>query len=385
MTLRDQFLAVRSHTDALSSVLSAEDQTVQSMPDCSPTKWHRAHTTWFFETVVLERAAPDYQPFNPLYRGLFNSYYQAVGPQYPRAARGAISRPGIDEIADYRAHVDRAMLAVINSNDDSFDDLIELGLHHEQQHQELLLMDINHAMSLNPLRPSAYADHFLLAPAPTSTFVPFESGMTEAGSADGFCFDNEQPRHPVYLGEFSLATSLVSNASWLEFMDAGGYERPELWLSEGWAWVQREQVASPMYWSLDGNEWLQHSLAGTAAVDRRLPVTHISFYEADAFARFSEARLPTEFEWEHAITSAASEFNGVFDACWQWTASAYLPYPGFRPREGVISEYNGKFMASQMVLRGASAFTPPGHARASYRNFFYPASRWMLSGLRLAR
>ena len=291
MSLRDQYLVVRSYTEELSAALSAEDQTVQSMTDCSPTKWHRAHTTWFFETVVLERAVPDYEPFNPLFRELFNSYYQAIGPQYPRAARGSISRPGIDEIDTYRKHVDRAMLEVLNSDDTSCDDLIELGLHHEQQHQELLLMDINHAMSLNPIHPQVYGGGFAMKPPPRSTFASFAAGLSQIGSISGFCFDNEQPRHQVYLGNFSLATTLVTNGDWLAFMEAGGYERPEFWLSEGWAWVQREQVGAPLYWSLKKNVWLQHSLSGTEPIDQRLPATHISFFEADAFARFTDCLL----------------------------------------------------------------------------------------------
>lgn len=391
MSLVDRYQVVREHTERLAAPLSAEDQTVQSMPDCSPAKWHRAHTTWFFETVVLEQFKRDYCPLVPEYRELFNSYYQAVGPQYPRAARGVISRPGIDEVREYRRHVDEQMLELFAARGpmprDGFDDLVELGINHEEQHQELLLMDINHALSLNPLSPAAYPGAFTPPrSALPATWVAFDSQMVRIGAtAPGFAFDNEGPRHDAYLNEFELRSTLVTNREWLEFMRADGYARPEFWLSEGWAICQTEAWRTPMYWRERDGVWFQHTVGGNVELDLDEPVRHISYYEADAFARFAGLRLPTEFEWEHAMSSRPDAFEQVLDACWQWTSSAYGPYPGFTPTAGVVSEYNGKFMSSQMVLRGGCAFTPPGHSRISYRNFFYPHSRWMLSGLRLAR
>mgnify|MGYP006266965683 FL=1 len=386
MTQLDRYRAVRARTEALAAPLSAEDQTVQSMPDCSPTKWHRAHTTWFFETVILERFYPGYVHPQPLYREMFNSYYQAVGPQFPRAARGVVSRPGIAKVTEYREAVDACMCELLGGEREIDRALVELGLHHEQQHQELMLMDINHAFSLNPLEPVAYPDGFAVRGADEPcAWRSFDSGMTDIGAADGFSFDNEGPRHQAYVPAFSLASRLVTNGEWLEFIDAGGYARPDLWLSDGWATCQREGWQAPSYWRRDNGGWRQHTLHGTFDLDPALPVTHVSYYEADAYARFAGARLPTEFEWEHAISQRPGDFEQALDTCWQWTASAYAPYPGFAPVAGVVSEYNGKFMSSQMVLRGGCAFTPPGHTRVTYRNFFYPHSRWMLSGVRLAR
>lgn len=392
MSLASRYREVRDYTEHLSSYLSAEDQTVQSMPDCSPTKWHRAHTTWFFETVVLTQLVPTYQPFNPLFIELFNSYYEAVGPQFPRAARGVISRPGIQEIADYRAHVDQAMVELLS--DSSFADyaIVELGLQHEQQHQELLLMDIKHAMSLNPLRPVTFPMNFEPGsihsshPNQSQPWLPFFAGLVDIGATEaGFAFDNEQPRHATYLQDFEIASTLVTNEEWLAFMDAGGYQRSEFWLSEGWNFVQQHGINAPLYWlERDGN-WLQFTLAGVAPLDLKAPVTHISYYEADAYASYAGARLPTEAEWEHTAASMPQDFQQAYDSGWQWTGSAYLPYPGFTPLNGTVREYNGKFMASQMVLRGGSALTPEGHARATYRNFFYPHARWMQSSVRLAR
>lgn len=387
MTLLAHFRTVRDYTERLSSFLSAEDQTVQSMPDSSPTKWHRAHTSWFFETVVLMQLVPNYRPFNPLFIDLFNSYYEAVGPQFPRAARGVISRPGIQEIQDYRAYVDDAMVQLLS--DDAFADssIVELGIHHEQQHQELILMDIKHAMSLNPLRPETFPMNFepLQAKAPTH-WLQFQAGLVDIGANNSrFAFDNEQPRHTSYIPEFEIASTLVTNEQWLNFMAAGGYQRSEFWLSEGWNHIVQQGIQAPLYWhEVDGN-WHEFTLAGSFRLDIKTPVTHVSFYEADAYARFAGARLPTEAEWEHAAASQQHEMHQTYDCAWQWTGSAYLPYPGFAPRTGTVREYNGKFMASQMVLRGGSALTPAGHTRDTYRNFFYPHSRWMQSGVRLAR
>jgi ergothioneine biosynthesis protein EgtB len=375
---------VRTETERLAAPLSAEDQTVQSMPDVSPTKWHRAHVTWFFETFVLD-GVDGYRPVDPRYRVLFNSYYEQVGEQHPRAERGFVSRPGIREVADYRCRVDEALTAALESGriDGRRAELVELGIHHEQQHQELLLMDAKHVLSCNPLDP-AYAPG---GPRPTPAAVPAgwagsEGGVVEVGhEGAGFAFDNEGPRHAVLLGPFELATTLVTNGDWRAFVDDGGYGRPELWLSDGWAAVRSQGWRGPLYWSADGSSEI--TLAGRLPVDPAAPVTHVSYYEADAYARWAGARLPTEAEWE--TLAAAGGLDQLDDRAWQWTASAYLPYPGFRPAAGAVGEYNGKFMVNQQVLRGGSCCTPPGHSRITYRNFFPPGARWAVSGVRLAR
>ncbi len=406
-TIIDAFLATRSLTEQLAAPLSAEDQTVQSMPDVSPTKWHRAHVTWFFETFLLERFEDAHEPFVAEYRELFNSYYEGVGPQYPRAARGAITRPGVAEVGQYRASVDARMRSLLSAHPEHTEiaKLTELGIHHEQQHQELLLMDIKHVLSLNPLHPAyrPVAASMPTAPAPLQ-WLSFDGGLVETGErGDEFCFDNETPRHAVYVHPFQIADRLVTCGEWQAFIDDGGYRRSELWLSDGWHRVNDEGWRAPLYWLEDERGWQVHTLAGTRAIDADEPVCHVSFYEADAFAHWAGKRLPTEFEWEVASGRAGSPrpfdldalhpqpagsgdacMRQAFGECWQWTASAYLPYPGFRPAEGAVGEYNGKFMSGQMVLRGSSAFTPPGHARATYRNFFPPHARWALSGVRLA-
>ena len=390
--LAARFEAVRAETERLAAPLSAEDQLVQSMPDASPTKWHRAHTTWFFETFLLKRAA-DYREFDPDFGYLFNSYYESVGPRHPRAERGMLTRPSCAEIADYRAHVDDAMLGLIAA-------LIELGLNHEQQHQELLLTDILHALSQNALLP-AYASYRPAPPAALSApqWREFGGGDVEIGhGGKGFAFDNEGPRHAVLLQPYRLSDALVSNAEWLEFIAAGGYRDPKYWLADGWARVQAENWSAPLYWRERDGERFAMTLSGLQPLDRAAPVCHVSYYEADAFARFRGARLPTECEWEHAAAQSdiAGNFsnsrmyrpvaNGgrMFGDVWQWTGSAYLPYPGFRISDGAVGEYNGKFMINQMVLRGGSCATPADHIRASYRNFFYPHQRWQFMGLRLA-
>ena len=410
------YCAVRSLTEMLAEPLSPEDQTVQSMPDCSPTKWHRAHTTWFFETFLLERWVSHYDQFDPTYRMLFNSYYEGVGPRYPRSQRGAITRPGAADVGAYRHHVDAAVLDLLHQRPDAdVVSTVELGLHHEQQHQELILMDIKHVLSLNPLRPSYRRSREPRVSAGSATgWVDVEGGLVDVGHDGGsFCFDNELPRHRHYVHPFRLADRLVTAGQWRAFIDDGGYSRPDLWLSDGWYAVQAGEWQSPLYWSPDGDGWELHTLGGSRPVHDDEPVCHVSHYEADAFARWSGARLPTEQEWELASVGAplapvrsfdldalhpaaassgeptssgstAPQLQQMFGECWQWTSSAYLPYPGFAPAPGAVGEYNGKFMSGQMVLRGSSAFTPPGHARATYRNFFPPQARWALSGVRLA-
>lgn len=405
---------VRAYTERLALPLSPEDQTVQSMPDVSPTKWHRAHVTWFFETFLLSEHEPRFAPFQDTYWFLFNSYYEAIGPRYARAHRGVISRPGAHDVGLYRANVDDRMRDLISTVDEGtlakLESRIELGFHHEQQHQELLLMDIKHVLSLNPLAP-AYAGR------PTNGgaggplgWREYDGGLVEIGheaTADGdFCFDNELPRHQQYLQPYRLADRLITNGEWLAFMADGGYRRAELWLSDGWAKVNEEGWDAPFYWVQRDGVWFEHSLTGTWPVDPELPACHVSHYEADAYATWAGKRLPTEAEWEHAARLAeetapgnladldsfhpraagepTGELRQLFGDCWEWTSSAYLPYPGFHAADGAIGEYNGKFMSNQMVLRGGCALTPPGHARASYRNFFPSQSRWAMTGVRLA-
>ncbi|MBO0813429.1 MAG: ergothioneine biosynthesis protein EgtB [Microlunatus sp.] len=416
--LLQRYSEVRAYTERLAARLSPEDQTVQSMPDVSPTKWHRAHVTWFFETFLLAQNEPDYAPFQEQYWFLFNSYYEAVGPRYARPMRGVISRPGAYDVGRYRGNVDDRMRELLDSLDDGtlakLAPTIELGFHHEQQHQELLLMDIKHVFSLNPLQPGYAGRPLARGDAGPLGWREYAEGLVEIGhhpAADGgFGFDNELPRHRHWLPAYRLADRLVTNAEWLEFIADGGYRRAELWLSDGWSKINTEGWAAPFYWTERDGIWFEHTLTGTHPVDPSLPVCHVSHYEADAYATWAGKRLPTEAEWEHAArleeaaTAPADEPNllgtqtwhpkaagtpdgrlrQLFGDCWQWTSSSYLPYPGFHPPAGAIGEYNGKFMSSQMVLRGGSALTPPGHARASYRNFFPPAARWPLTGVRLA-
>jgi ergothioneine biosynthesis protein EgtB len=373
-----RYNAVRAHTEALAAALSSEDQCIQSMPDASPAKWHRAHTTWFFEQFVLVPNVPEYRVSDADFCFLFNSYYEAVGARHPRPMRGLLTRPSVERVGGYRAHVDAAMAA---SMDRLPADLVELGLQHEQQHQELLLTDILHAFAQNPLTPAAVPDwrEPSGAPGPT-TFVNRPGGIVRAGHGGGagFSFDNESPAHDVLLRDYAIADRLVRNREWQAFIDDGGYRAPGLWMSDGWAVVQAMGWTAPLHWRPDGMEM---TLKGLMPLDPDAPVRHISWYEADAFARWSGARLPTEFEWE----AAAAHVREATGYVWQWTDSAYRPYPGFRPPPGAVGEYNGKFMINQMVLRGGSMATPPGHTRRSYRNFFHPDRRWQFSGLRLAR
>jgi ergothioneine biosynthesis protein EgtB len=384
-----RYQAVRAHTDARAAPLSAEDQTVQSMPDVSPTKWHRAHVTWFFENFLLTPHLSGYRPFDPAYGYLFNSYYEAVGPRHPRPARGLLSRPGIEEIARYRAHVDGAMKRLIlTAGETSWRDLaplIELGLHHEEQHQELLLMDILHVFSNNSLDPVYREDGIGSPETPPLEWLGLRGGLREIGhDGDGFAFDNETPRHRAWLEPFRVASRLVTCGEYLAFIGDDGYRRPELWMSEGWATVSAQGWDAPLYWRHDGPGWSVFSLAGRKPLDPAAPVRHVSFYEADAYARWAGKRLPTEAEWEIAATEQGEALRQVADEVWQWTASPYIAYPGYRPLAGAVGEYNGKFMSNQMVLRGGASITPAGHSRATYRNFFPPAARWCMGGIRLA-
>lgn len=399
-----RFRAVRAETEHLCAPLAVEDYQLQSMPDCSPPKWHLAHTTWFFETFVLAEYARDHRPFHPQFGYLFNSYYDAVGDRWPRAARGLLSRPTVAEVYAYRRAVDERMLALLSGADEptlrAVGPLVELGLNHEQQHQELLLTDLKHAFGLNPLRPvyaaSSEAGSHALAPH----WEAHAPGVRRLGHAGGaFAFDNEGPAHSAYVAGYEIASRPVNNGEFLRFVSDGGYDRPEFWLSDGWAARRRHDWTAPLYWERDGGGWSVFTLGGVRKLDPVEPVCHVSYYEADAYARWAGARLPTEAEWEVAARERpvagnfldsgrlhpggdASEFYGDV---WVWTASPYTAYPGYRPAAGAIGEYNGKFMCNQVVLRGGSCVTPAGHVRPTYRNFFPPDARWQFSGLRLAK
>ena len=384
----DLFRAVRAGMPELAKGLSAEDLSAQSMPDCSPGKWHLAHTSWFFEAMILSQQS-GYQPVDPRWQTLFNSYYEALGQRVDRPDRGLMTRPSLDEVLAYRREIDRRMVAWLGQGEADARSryLFTLGLHHDQQHQELFLMDILNLMARSPLNPAAYGQEPRSGPVEPAQGgeTVFDGGLVEIGPDDAeFAFDNEGPRHRVWLEPYALANDLVTNGDWLRFIADGGYSRPELWLSDGWATVKAEGWTAPLYWSQDGDGWAVMTLAGRRAVDAAAPVRHVSLYEADAYARWAGKRLPTEAEWEHAARTRQDALSNAFGEVWQWTASAYAPYPGFAPTEGTASEYNGKFMANQAVLRGSSFATPEGHARVSYRNFFYPHQRWAFAGLRLA-
>lgn len=381
------FREVRGETERRAAPLSDEDQVIQSMPDASPTKWHRAHTTWFFEQFLLLPHLPGYRLFDRQFAYLFNSYYVAAGPRHARPQRGLLTRPTANEVAGYRAHVDDAVVRLLNELDGpkltEVLRILEIGLNHEQQHQELLLTDILHAFSLNPIAPTYDVERALpLSKKSAAGFVAIPEGLHTIGFAgDGFCFDNEGPAHQVYLRPVRIARSLVSNAQWLDFIADGGYATPALWLSDGWAIVQTEGWEAPGHWrKLDGVSHVL-TLAGLKPVDPAAPVCHVSYYEADAFARWMGKDLPSEAEWE--VAALAGLIDDAFGGVWQWTRSAYAPYPGYRAAAGALGEYNGKFMINQMVLRGSSQATPAGHSRPSYRNFFYPPARWQFTGLRL--
>jgi ergothioneine biosynthesis protein EgtB len=404
----EEYALVRGATAALTAPLSAEDCAIQSMPDASPAKWHLAHTTWFFETFVLQPQVRGYRVFDPAFGYLFNSYYNAIGERHPRPERGMLSRPSLEEVLAYRRHVDAAIAGLLQKEAPS--PLLELGLHHEQQHQELLLTDMKHLLSRSPLKP-VYQKQWPLTPirAQARTWIGIQGGLHEIGHQEGsgFAFDNEGPRHRVWLDDFEIASHPVTHGDFVAFIEDGGYRRPELWLSAGWDVVRARGWQAPEYWVRRDDGWRTFTLHGEVAVDPNTPVCHVSFFEAEAFARWANARLPTEAEWEIAAQRAPREGNFVesgalhplalredpasgmlaqaFGDVWEWTRSDYAPYPGYRPAAGAVGEYNGKFMCGQYVLRGGSCATPASHIRATYRNFFPPDARWQFSGLRLAR
>ncbi len=386
-----RFRRVRAATEVIAKPLSPEDCQVQSMPDASPIKWHLAHTTWFFETFLLSEFAKGDRAFNDAYKVLFNSYYNGVGDKHPRIERGLISRPTLEEVFAYRAHVNDAVetwLAGVSLLHEDIVSLMLLGFNHEEQHQELMYTDVKHLLSMNPLLPAyaSEAPHPRTIDSSTLDWVAFDGGVVEIGfdSESDFSFDNESPKHRALLHPYRMADRLVTNREYLEFMQDGGYRDHSLWLSDGWDWVNNNDVDSPMYWQRSDHKWHAFTLTGSSAIELDAPVCHVSFYEADAFARWAGVRLPTEFEWEHAVR-ASNKLKQVSDSVWQWTASAYLAYPGFAPKRGAVGEYNGKFMNQQYVLRGGSCATAAHHARASYRNFFQPDKRWQFTGIRLAK
>jgi len=406
----ERFRAIRAQTEALCAQLSTEDAQAQSMPDASPAKWHLAHTTWFFDTFVLSRLDPGFQAPDPTYATLFNSYYHSVGAQHPRPQRGLITRPSLSEVKAYRALVDAAINNAAHARPGDWESalpVLELGLHHEQQHQELILTDIKHLLSMNPARP-AYRTDLEASATPSSplTWRRVAGGQYEVGAPDtGFAFDNERPRHAVLIDDFEIASRPVTTLEFAQFVADGGYRTPTLWLSDGWDAVRRNDWRHPLYWYQRDGAWHEFTLGGGRPVDPEAPVCHISYYEADAYARWADARLPRETEWEVAYcdapvtgnfveqdrlhpggtTTGSGPATRVFGDVWEWTQSPYSAYPGYQPPPGAIGEYNGKFMCNQIVLRGGSCVTPAGHIRPSYRNFFPPEARWQFSGVRLAR
>ena len=413
--LAARYREVRVATERLCEPLSAEDCALQSMADASPAKWHLAHTSWFFETFILARELADYRPFHPQFRVLFNSYYNTVGEQHPRPNRGLLTRPSLEQVLAYRKHVDDEVLGLIDKTDVSrLAELLQLGLHHEQQHQELILMDIKHLLSCNPLYPAykpcngrAVSLHPLYGP-PSLEWHSYEEDARWLGHADdGFAFDNEHPRHRVFVTGYEFADRLITNGEYLAFIEDDGYQRPDLWLSDGWTVVNSRGWQAPLYWRKIDGAWWEMTLSGLHALDMAAPVCHVSYYEADAYASWRGVRLPSEAEWEHAASNVPVSGNfmednvlhptpvkkdeywnrpqQVFGDTWEWTQSHYGPYPGYRPAAGALGEYNGKFMCNQFVLRGGACSTPASHVRPTYRNFFYPDARWQFSGIRLAR
>jgi ergothioneine biosynthesis protein EgtB len=406
-SLRSRLRETRNLSVELASNLSPEDMSVQAMEEASPTKWHLAHTSWFFEKLVLERCCHAYACFDNRFDYCFNSYYECFGARQPRPKRDLLTRPSLDRILAYRRHIDGALEALFDEAlTPGAAELIEIGINHEQQHQELMLTDILALFAANPLRPCYRNPRRSepLAESQPAKWIEFQGGLSRAGmDGEGFCWDNERPVHDVLLAPFRLADRLVSNAQWMEFIEDGGYSAPGLWLSDGWATINRERWRAPLYWEERDGEWFSMTLEGLLPLNLAAPVAHVSYFEADAFARWAEKRLPTEFEWEAAARTASKEandlasgafrpvvkeflsgLNQMFGDVWEWTASAYLPYPGYRPPAGPLSEYNAKFMVGQHVLRGGSCVTPRGHTRATYRNYFYPHQRWQFMGLRLA-
>jgi ergothioneine biosynthesis protein EgtB len=404
-----RYASVRALTERLAAPLSAEDQCIQSMPDASPVKWHLAHTTWFFETLVLVPHLKGYALYDPRYRYLFNSYYETLGPRHPRPERGLLTRPSLEDVLLYRRHVDLAIANLFEHAGQAerltFEDLAELGLHHEQQHQELILTDVKHAFSCNPILPAYLPGAPRTgAKAPPLEWIDCAGGILPIGHSEGgFAFDNEGPRHLVVLTPYRIASRLVTCGEYLAFMEDGGYRRPEFWLSDGWAIARAQDWAAPLYWSNADGQWQNFTLNGVQPLDPEEPVVHVSFYEAAAYAAWAGKRLPTESEWEvvaddvpiagnlldparpHPKPAApGAKLAQLYGDAWEWTRSSYDPYPGFKPLSGAVAEYNGKFMCGQMVLRGGSCATPPGHIRPTYRNFFPPAARWQFSGIRLA-
>jgi ergothioneine biosynthesis protein EgtB len=406
--LRQRFSDVRQASLELCKTLETEDYGLQAMPEVSPPKWHLAHTSWFFETFILKAFCNGYRPFRAEYEVLFNSYYNGIGVQYPRPQRGLLSRPTVRQVIEYRAHVNEKMLELLGElSHPDYDEICQrcvLGLNHEQQHQELLCTDIKYCFSFNPLYPSlAPLPDQETGPATPLKFLDFDVSEAEIGYADdGFSFDNEGPVHKVLLQPFKLANRVINNKEYRAFVEDGGYRDAACWLADGWVWLQKNNITHPLYWHRVDHGWYEYTLYGLQELNDALPVCHVNYYEADAYARWAGKRLPTEQEWEHACKQShaksdiaivyyhpvanenVTELQQCFGSVWQWTQSAYLPYPGYRPDEGAIGEYNSKFMCNQMVLRGSSCVTPAGHARASYRNFFYPVDRWQFSGIRLA-
>jgi ergothioneine biosynthesis protein EgtB len=409
-SLLKRYRQVRRQTETICQPLATEDYCIQTMPDVSPPKWHMAHVSWFFETFLLLPFDPDYRLFHPRFDTLFNSYYVTHSQPFPRPQRGLLSRPTVTEIYRYRAYVDEAMIALLarlpEAQWDEFRPRLLLGLHHEQQHQELLYTDIKHILAFNPLRPAYQPGAATSPPSGRATpleWLEFAGGVKTIGYEGAtFCFDNETPRHRVYLNDYALGSRLVTNGEYLEFMDAGGYQRPEYWLADGWNTVRQQGWQAPLYWEQQDGQWWLMTLAGMRPVGEQEPVCHVSFYEADAYARWADKRLPTEAEWEWAAAlqpvsgnlresgylhpapaTDDSSLQQFYGDVWEWTQSPYSPYPGFQPLAGTLGEYNGKFMCSQMVLRGGSCVTPADHIRPSYRNFFYPGDRWQFSGIRL--